>query len=83
MRSLSATDAARRFSEILDAVEHRRETFLIARKGRTVAKLAPADRATGAVVKQILRENPRDAAWSGDLRDLRSHLTIEDRDWRA
>lgn len=83
MRNLSATDAARRFSEILDAVEHRRQTFLIVRKGRAVAKLAPAPRATGAIVKEILRESPRDSSWSGELHELRSLLTVEDREWRA
>jgi antitoxin (DNA-binding transcriptional repressor) of toxin-antitoxin stability system len=36
---VSATDAARNFSKILDAVEHRGEHFTIIRRGKVVAQL--------------------------------------------
>jgi prevent-host-death family protein len=83
MRTLSATDAARRFSELLDAVERRGESFLVLRRGRAVARIEPARAANGRRVKEILRANPPDGAWAAELADLRRSLTIEDRPWNA
>ena len=34
MREISATDASKRFADLLDAVEHRDETFTVVRRGR-------------------------------------------------
>ncbi|MBI4260921.1 MAG: type II toxin-antitoxin system prevent-host-death family antitoxin, partial [Actinobacteria bacterium] len=51
MEEISATDAARRFSELLDGVEHRGESFTIRRRGRVVARVVPATGARGGVVK--------------------------------
>jgi prevent-host-death family protein len=81
MRSLSATDAARRFSELLDMVEQRGESFLVVRHGRAVARIGPARAANGKAVKEILRSNPRDAQWASELHNLRASLTVEDRRW--
>ena len=81
MRSLSATDAARRFSELLDAVERRGETFLVVRRGRAVARIGPARAANGKAVKELLRRNPPDRQWAADLRDLRASLAVEERRW--
>jgi prevent-host-death family protein len=80
MENLSATEAARRFSELLDAVEARGETFLATRRGRTVARIAPAAPASGKELKDLLRNAPPDPAWERELRDLRSALT-EERSW--
>ncbi|TMD59550.1 MAG: type II toxin-antitoxin system Phd/YefM family antitoxin [Chloroflexi bacterium] len=41
-KTISATTAGRRLSEILDAVEHNREEFIVARHGQDVARIAPA-----------------------------------------
>jgi prevent-host-death family protein len=46
MRRLTATDAARRFSEVLDAVEMHGESFLVVRRGQAVARIEPARAAT-------------------------------------
>lgn len=81
MRSLSATEVARRFSELLDMVEQRGETFLVVRRGRAVARIGPARAANGKAVKEILRANPPDARWPTELRELRASLTVEDRHW--
>jgi prevent-host-death family protein len=80
---ISATEAARRFSEILDAVEHRGESFVIVRKGRPVARMGPATKASGESVKEILHGYARDRAWEKDLRDLRTIVGAEDRRWTA
>jgi prevent-host-death family protein len=83
MKDITATEAARRFSEVLDAVEHRRESFVISRKGRPIARLNPATGASGKVVKRIMRANPRDRSWTNELRELRSLVTLEDTPWSA
>jgi prevent-host-death family protein len=80
---ISATEAARRFSEILDAVEHRGESFVIVRKGRPVARMGPATRASGESVKEIIRERARDRVWEKELRELRAVVGTEDRRWTA
>jgi prevent-host-death family protein len=81
MRSVSATEAARRFSELLDAVERRGETFLVVRRGRAVARIEPARAANGKLVKGLLRSNPPDRRWASELHELRAALSVEDRPW--
>jgi prevent-host-death family protein len=71
MAEISATDASKRFADVLDAVEHRGETFTIVRRGRVVATIAPARRGTGADLRRILEERRPDDAWDDDLRGLR------------
>ncbi len=82
MKEISATDAARGFSAMLNAVEHDGETFVITRGGKGIARIAPAGGASGAAVKALLRRHPADSAWSEELRDLRSAGTTQDRSWR-
>ncbi|MBV8303271.1 MAG: type II toxin-antitoxin system Phd/YefM family antitoxin, partial [Acidimicrobiia bacterium] len=41
MSEVTATEAARSFSDLLDAVEHRGERFTIVRRGKAVAQLQP------------------------------------------
>ncbi|MGH3026446.1 MAG: type II toxin-antitoxin system Phd/YefM family antitoxin [Gaiellaceae bacterium] len=81
MRTLTATEAARRFSELLDSVERRGESFLVVRRGRTVARIEPAPDANGKRIKEILRSAPPDRRWASELRELRESLAIEDRRW--
>ncbi len=71
MAEISATDASKRFADLLDAVEHRGETFTVVRRGRIVATIAPARRGSGADLRRILAEHPPDDDWAHDLRDLR------------
>lgn len=81
MKSLSATEAARRFSDVLDAVENRGETFVVLRRGRAVARIEPAAAGDGRAVKDLLRRAPRDRDWVEDVRLVRSAAQIEDRRW--
>lgn len=81
MKDLSATEAARRFSEVLDAVEHRHETFIVTRNGKPVARIAPASTANGKRVKEIFLAHTPDPEWAGELRELRAMLTPEERPW--
>ena len=81
MKNLSATEATRRFSDVLDAVENRGETFLVVRRGRTVATIAPAPAASGARVKELLRAYRPDRAWAAELAELRASVRVEERSW--
>ena len=71
MSEISATEASKRFADLLDAVEHRGESFTVVRRGRVVATIAPARRGTGADLRRILSEHPPDDGWAEDLHELR------------
>ena len=71
MAEISATDASKRFADMLDAVEHRGETFTVVRRGRAIATVAPARRTTVGALREFLRTHPPDDAWESDLADLR------------
>jgi antitoxin (DNA-binding transcriptional repressor) of toxin-antitoxin stability system len=81
MKEISATDAARGFAEMLDAVEHDGESFLVRRNGRTVARIEAATGATGRAVKDLLAQAPRDGSWIHDLEELRGALPAEVTRW--
>lgn len=79
MKDVSATEASRHFSELLDAVEHRHESFVVTRKGRSIARIVPEPGLSGSDVKALLRRHRPDTTWSDDLRDLRAQLESEQR----
>ena len=79
MRDVSATEAARKFADLLDAVEHRGEHFTIVRRGKPIAHLEPAKTGLGADAKALLRRHRRDPNWSDDLSSIRRLVEIEDR----
>jgi len=82
MKEISATDAARGFSAMLNAVEHDGETFVVTRGGKGIARVEPAGGASGAAVKSLLRQHRSDPPWSDELRDLRAVGPTQDRAWR-
>lgn len=79
MPEVSATDAARNFADILDAVEHRGEHFTVVRRGKPIAHLEPARPGLGAEAKALLRRHRRDVSWADELAALRRLIEIEDR----
>lgn len=81
MKRLTATEAARRFAELLDDVESRGETFVIVRGERAVARIGPAGAGWGAAVKELLRSAPPDPAWAEDVGRMRDALRIENLRW--
>lgn len=83
MRRLTATEAARHFSDLLDQVERDGETFVVERRGRAIANIAPATVTSGRVLKDLLRKQPADATWPEELAELRTRLEPEERDWNA
>jgi prevent-host-death family protein len=60
-RAISATEAARRFSHLLNRVELRGEAFVIERGGRPVARIGPASptHLTGADFAALMKTLPR------------------------
>lgn len=79
MTEISATSAARNFAELLDAVEHRRESFTIVRRGKVIAQLEPVTIGQGAEVKASLRRRRPDKAWLEDLAATRELVAIQER----
>jgi prevent-host-death family protein len=79
MPEVSATDAARNFSDILNAVEHRGEHFTIVRRGKVVAHIDPVSASRGADVKALLRGHRRDPGFGRDIESVRELLEIETR----
>lgn len=81
MRRITATEAARGFSDLLDAVEEGGEGFVIVRRGREVATVQPASQANGKQVKELLRKLPADPDWLEDVAATRRLLEVEERHW--
>jgi prevent-host-death family protein len=81
VRRITATEAARRFSEVLDAVEHTGEMFVITRGGRAVASIVPAHAGNGGALRDVLRRHRTDAAWAEEIREVRRLLTDRDLPW--
>ncbi len=82
MRQLSATDAARQFSDVLDSVESEGESFVVVRHGRAVATIGPAFAGTGRALKEALRNHRPDAEWADELRELRDAVGPGTDPWR-
>ena len=53
MREVTASEASRNFSAVLDSVE-RGETIVVTRGGRRVASIAPTPAATGAALNAVV-----------------------------
>lgn len=79
MSEITATEAARSFADLLDAVEHRGERFTIVRRGKAIATLQPMREGHGAEVKELLRRHRPDPLWAHDLPAVRSVVELEQR----
>ena len=79
MIEVTATEASRRFAELLDGIEHRGERYTIVRRGRVIAHLEPATTVRGSDFKALLRRHRVDSEWSAEVAEMRSLLTTEER----
>jgi prevent-host-death family protein len=80
MRTITATEASRRFSDLLDAIE-RGETITITRGRHPVAEIGPARRRTGADLRAALVDiTPPDDSFGEDIADALALVTTEERD---
>jgi prevent-host-death family protein len=77
MRTMTATEASRHFSDLLDAVE-RGETVTIVRGNNPVAEIGPARRRTGADLRAALAgTTPPDDAFVDSIAEAVSMVTSE------
>lgn len=81
MKRVTATEAARRFSDLLDAVDGGRESFVVVRRGREIATISPTTPASGQRLKTLLAEHPPDSAWARELDELRGTLADRPAEW--
>jgi antitoxin (DNA-binding transcriptional repressor) of toxin-antitoxin stability system len=73
-RTLSATEASRNFSEVMNRVKYRGESFIVERGGERICEVRPAapPRFTGADLVALLRSLP---AVDEDYLDVVEELT--------
>jgi prevent-host-death family protein len=81
MKTVNATEVARNFSEVLDGVEHRQQTYVVTRGGRPIARITPVPSTNGLEVKRLLLDHAADPSWPDELAALRATVTLEERDW--
>src|SRR5205807_9852427 len=80
VRTISATTAVKRFREVLNDVEYRRETFEVERHGRPVARIGPTSQtATRRVgwkeALALLSAGPApDPDFAADLEDVKRQI---------
>lgn len=79
MSEVTATEAARRFADLLDSVEHAGRRYTITRRGKAIASIEPVSRGRGSDAKALLRRHHPDSAWSGDLEAVRDLLDLDAR----
>ena len=77
MSDVTATEAARQFADLLDAVEHEGRRFTITRRGKAIAQIEPVRRGRGSDAKAMLRRHAPDAQWRSDLDSMRELLEVE------
>lgn len=79
MTEISATNAARNFAELLDAVEHHGERITIVRRGKPIAHLEPVVSGHGSGVKDLLKRHSPDRNWATSLGETRALSVSKDR----
>ena len=83
---ISATEAARSFSELMNRVHYRGESFLVERGGKPICQILPAKppKFTGAELAQLLRSLPKpDHAYLAIVEKLiAKQPTVVESGWR-
>ncbi len=78
-KKISATEAVRKFSEILSHVHYQGDSYIIVRGGRPVASISPIDQSTKAknlgelknLLAAIPKLGPEAEAFESDMRAVR------------
>jgi antitoxin (DNA-binding transcriptional repressor) of toxin-antitoxin stability system len=77
---MTATEASRNFSDLLDAIE-RGETVTITRGNHPIAEMRPAHRRTGADLRAALEDiPPPDDRFAEDIASALTLITAEEND---
>ncbi len=84
MRTITATEASRRFSDLLDAIEAG-ETITITRGNHPIAEIGPARRRTGADLRgALVGTTPPDDTFERSIAQAVGHLAADEGDpWAA
>jgi prevent-host-death family protein len=73
---VTATEAARRFSDLLNRVRYGRETFVVMRGGEEVAQIAPAQPAPQVTLRELIERlrqvPPPDPGFADDLEAIQA-----------
>jgi len=84
-RAISATQAARTFSDLLNRVHYRGEVFVIERGGEAICAMTPVQplRFTGTDVVGVLRSLPKpdDEFWDDVEAATRQKATVPESPW--
>jgi len=74
MREITATEAARDFSKLLDRVRHAGESFVVVRNGEAMCRIEPVSPARRATVADLIRAiesgKPVDEAFADDIEQV-------------
>jgi antitoxin (DNA-binding transcriptional repressor) of toxin-antitoxin stability system len=83
---ISATDAVRTFSELMNRVRYRGESFIVERGGKPICEILPArpPRFSGAELANLLRSLPKpDEEYLAILEDLLAKQpTVAESGWQ-
>lgn len=81
MKTITATEASRNFSNVLDAVE-RGEEITVTRNGVPLVRLLRAHRNTGGALREALADlPPLDDGFEAELEETRALLTLPEPAW--
>lgn len=85
MTTVSARDASRGFSALLDQVEHDGEEYTVVRDGRVIARIVPATtRTVAGFLARRAGRLPLDDDFGTDATSAGTLLTVDTGDpWRA
>ena len=76
---ITATDAARHFSDVLDAIEHEGASYTVIRHGKAIAQIGPIHTGRWGDVRRLLESHPPDPRWIEDVRSVRDLLEPQTR----
>lgn len=83
---ISATDAVRSFSELMNRVRYRGESFIVERGGKPICEIQPAGppRFSGAELAKLLRSLPKpDSKYLAIVEDLiAKQSTVAESEWQ-
>ena len=80
MRTITATEASRSFSTLLDDVE-KGESIIVTRGGRRIATIGPTTAGNGGDVLALLQSAKLDSQFADDLRDIQEAAIAEAPEW--
>jgi antitoxin (DNA-binding transcriptional repressor) of toxin-antitoxin stability system len=79
-RNVTATEAARNFSELLNRVRYERETFVILRAGEAVGQLGPVESRSGTTFRDLIaalnRIEKPDEGFADDLEKIQAEQPL-------